>query len=66
MEQYEKSGPPIDPIKNTALGSRQTDDLAGLIDRQEQRIRDLEREVRKIRTDLRMAINSFNSAKSNG
>ena len=66
MEQYEKSGPPIDTTKNTAPGSKQTDDLAVLVDRQERRIRDLEREVRKLRTDLRTAINGFNSVKNNG
>ena len=66
MEQYEKSGPPPDPNKIKTIGPKHTEDLAGLIDQQDQRIRDLEREVRKLRTDLRMAINSFNSAKSNG
>lgn len=67
MEQYKNSGPALektDPNKDPMF--RTIEDLSNLVDRQDQQIRNLEQEVRKLRTDLRIAINTFNSVKNNG
>ena len=67
MEQYKNSGPALEKIdSNKDPMFRTIEDLSNLVDRQDQQIRNLEREVRKLRTDLRIAINTFNSVKNNG
>lgn len=67
MEQYKNSGPSLEKTdSNKDSMTRTIEDLSNLVDRQDQQIRNLEREVKKLRTDLRIAINTFNSVKNNG
>jgi uncharacterized coiled-coil protein SlyX len=66
MEQYEKSGP-IDkkPTNQDSKVVRTVEELSRVVDRQDRMISELQQELRRLRTDLRSAINAFN-IKSNG
>lgn len=61
MTQYEKSGPPPEPKETKVDQSQIIQDLQTRLSRQEQHIKDLDREIRRLKNDLRLAITAFNS-----
>jgi uncharacterized coiled-coil protein SlyX len=66
MEQYEKSGPAKKPMATQDNKTvRTVEELSRAVDRQDRMIEELHKEIRRLRTDLRSAINAFN-IKSNG
>jgi uncharacterized coiled-coil protein SlyX len=66
MEQYEKSGPAKKPMATQDSKTvRTVEELSRAVDRQDRMIEELHKEIRRLRTDLRSAINAFN-IKSNG
>ena len=67
MEQYEKSGPTDKkPVNQDSKVARTLEELSRSVDRQDRVIAELQQELRRLRTDLRSAINAFNINKSNG
>lgn len=61
MEQYEKSGPPLEKKPPAATGHHdEMRRLAQRIEELEKHIKDQDRELRKIKNDLRMSVNAIN------
>lgn len=65
MDQYEKSAPPT-PREIPTVSPTDLENLQVQISRQQRLINDLQQDLRRVRTELREAINAFNSLRRNG
>lgn len=61
MTQYDKSGPPPAPREVTEDQTKIIKEIQTRLARQEQHIKDLDREIRILKNDLRLAVAAFNS-----
>lgn len=66
MEQYERSGPKVDPkIRQDLTSASEINELKTRVELQDRRIDELERDLRKLRNDMRMAIATANTINAN-
>lgn len=66
MDQYKNSGPKIEPaLKENQTLERLIKNLESRIERQDQIIKELERDLRRLRNDMRMAISTVNTINTN-
>lgn len=66
MAQYETSGPPTGPVnKNNQELERSVKNLQDQVERQDRVIKELEKTLRKLRNDMRMAVATANTINSN-
>lgn len=65
MEQYKKSGPPLDPASEKNSSSNEVERLRSIVAEQQRQIQSLEKDLRKLRNEVRTAINAANVMASN-
>lgn len=66
MDQYKNSGPEIEPaLKENQTLERLIKNLESRVERQDQTIKELERDLRRLRNDMRMAISTVNTITAN-